>query len=109
MTNSTVKKIRNVFEENPVQLGKIGKGKKDRKLLQFVQEELEKQALERTTIKILDKINEDSFIGFMEYIRGKGRNRTTMYTYLSSLYPDSDYILVEELKNIIEEFNEEVK
>lgn len=83
-------------------------GPMDAKMHEYISAQLTSQAIERAILDIVRVLGEDKFQAFMEFIR-KGASRSSLYIYLSSLYPDADTIIITKLNEVIQEFKDEFK
>jgi hypothetical protein len=83
-------------------------GPMDKKMHDYIAAQLTSQAIERAVLDIVKVLGEDKFTAFIEFIK-KGASRNSLYIYLSSLYPNTENIIIDKVHEVVAEFKQEFK
>jgi ACT domain-containing protein len=73
----------------------------------FLRENITSQAIERTMLEVFGLLEEEKYQDFMQFLR-KGASRSEIYTYMESVYPETEEILLKKAGEIIDEFEIEI-
>jgi hypothetical protein len=83
-------------------------GPMEAKMHDYISAQLTSQAIERAILDIVKHLGEEKFQAFIEFIK-KGASRNSLYIYLSSLYPNTENIIIDKVHEVVAEFKQEFK